>query len=159
MKKFTYFISVFLFIVLLAACSNGTKEVTKENKPKSDSSTTDQESKKESLQLLENEKVGKYLSDSKGMTLYYFTKDQSGKSNCSGECLVNWPAFSEKDFEVPDGLNKSDFGTIKREDDGTEQVTYKGFPLYYFNKDKAKGDVTGQAVGNVWFIINADTSF
>lgn len=159
MKKYAYFFSVFFLIFLLAACSNGTKEVTKEDKPKSDSSTTAEESKKESLQLLENEKAGKYLADSKGMTLYYFTKDQPGKSNCSGECLVNWPAFSAQDFDVPQGFNKSDFGTIKREDDGTEQVTYKGYPLYYWIKDQAKGEVTGQGVGNVWYIVNAETKF
>ncbi|MEH7308132.1 hypothetical protein V7137_24030, partial [Neobacillus drentensis] len=100
MKKYVYFFSVFLFIILLAACNNGIKEVTKENKPKSESSATDQVSKNDRLQLLENEKVGKYLADSKGMALYYFTKDQSGKSNCSGECLDNWPAFSAQDFEV-----------------------------------------------------------
>ncbi|MBT2736430.1 hypothetical protein [Bacillus sp. ISL-7] len=159
MKKYAYLISVFLFIFLLAACSNGTKEVTKENKSKSESSTTDKESKNDRLQLLENDKIGKYLADSKGMALYYFAKDQPGVTNCSGECLMNWPAFPAQYFEVPDGFNKSDFGTIKRADDGTEQVTYKGYPLYYFIKDKSKGDVTGQAVGDVWFIINAETSF
>ncbi|MEH7308131.1 hypothetical protein V7137_24025, partial [Neobacillus drentensis] len=52
------------------------------------------------LQLLADKNIGKYLADSKGMALYYFTKDQPGKSNCSGKCLVNWPAFSAQDFEV-----------------------------------------------------------
>jgi predicted lipoprotein with Yx(FWY)xxD motif len=159
MKKYVYFFSVFFLLFLLAACSNGTKDVTKEDKPKSDSSTTDNESNKVSLQLLENATAGKYLADSKGMALYYFTKDQKGISNCSGDCLVNWPAFPAQDFEVPEGFNKSDFGTIKREDNGTEQVTYKGYPLYYWIKDKAKGDVTGQGVGDVWFIVNNETTF
>ncbi|MEH7086615.1 hypothetical protein V7139_28385 [Neobacillus drentensis] len=159
MKKYAYFFSVFFLIFLLAACSNGTKEATKEDNPKSDTSTIDKRSTNASLQLLEEEKVGKYLADSKGMTLYYFTKDQIGKSVCSGDCLVNWPAFTASHFDVPEGFNKSDFGIIKREDNGVEQVTYKGYPLYYWIKDKAKGDVTGQGVGDVWFIVNAETTF
>jgi predicted lipoprotein with Yx(FWY)xxD motif len=37
--------------------------------------------------------VGKVLVDSKGMTPYYFQKDQkgSGKSKCMGECANDWP--------------------------------------------------------------------
>ncbi|MDN3017947.1 hypothetical protein PH210_17260 [Paenibacillus sp. BSR1-1] len=123
------------------------------------SQTTFEEANANQLQLLEDAKIGKYLADAKGMTLYYFTKDQPGKSNCSGQCLENWPAFSAKEFKVPAGFSPSDFGTIKREDNGAEQVTYKGYPLYYWIKDKAKGDVTGQGVGNVWYIVNAGTTF
>ena len=141
MKRRVFFIIVFSVLLLLAACSNGT--------------TTE----KSSLQLLDNANVGKYLADSNGRPLYYFTKDQPGISNCSGQCLVNWPAFAAKDFVVPKGFNKSDFSTIKREDNGLEQVTYKGYPLYYFIQDKAKGDVTGQGVGNVWYIINPQITF
>jgi len=155
MKKRTLFITVFSVFLLLVACSNGSKESSQTYGSKT-VTTVDQGS---SLQLLDNANIGKYLADSKGMALYYFTKDQPGKSNCSGQCLVNWPAFSSKDFQVPKGFNKSDFGTIKREDNGVEQVTYKGYPLYYYISDKAKGDVTGQAVGNVWYIVNTKTSF
>ena len=37
-------------------------------------------------------------------------------------------------------------------DDGREQVTYNGLPLYYFANDKAPGDTKGQGVGGVWFV-------
>ncbi|MGG3466054.1 hypothetical protein ABES02_00495 [Neobacillus pocheonensis] len=161
MKKWAFLITVFSVFIVLAACNSQKEEGTKKNEPKSETVSGDTGSKTENngLQLLDNVNVGKYLADSKGMALYWFTKDQTGKSNCSGQCLENWPAFSAKDFVVPEGFNKSDFGTIKREDNGVEQVTYKGFPLYYWVKDKAKGDVTGQGVGNVWFIVNSQTTF
>lgn len=160
MKKWTFFLTGFTLIFLLAACGNEAQESTKENEQKNVSANTEQVIKNESasLQLLENEKIGKYLADSNGMTLYYFTKDQSGKSNCSGECLANWPAFSAEGFEVPEEFNKNDFSTIKREDNGVEQVTYKGYPLYYFINDKARGDVNGQGLKDVWYIINTETS-
>ena len=37
--------------------------------------------------------AGNIVVDGKGMSVYYFTKDvkDSGKSNCTGDCLVAWP--------------------------------------------------------------------
>lgn len=110
-----------------------------------------------SLKLLKNEKVGAYLADSQGRALYYFKKDEAGKSNCSGDCLVTWPAFTQKGFAVPEGFDRKDFGTITRQDNGEKQVTYQGFPLYYFAKDQQAGDVNGQGVKDVWFVINSET--
>jgi predicted lipoprotein with Yx(FWY)xxD motif len=46
-------------------------------------------------------------------------------------------------------------GTIQRKD-GSMQVTYQGLPLYYFASDQKPGDVMGQGVGNVWYVIGAD---
>jgi len=97
--------------------------------------------------------VGNYLTDGEGKTLYYFTKDSSGMSACTGNCLKNWPAFTTDSFIVPSALNASDFGTITR-DDGTMQATYKGFPLYYFIRDTRRGQITGQAVGKVWYVVD-----
>ena len=40
-------------------------------------------------------------------------------------------------------------------DDGSEQATYNGWPLYYFAQDSAPGDVNGQGVGDVWYVVDA----
>ena len=102
-----------------------------------------------------NKAVGNYLVDGSGNALYWFTKDKANMSACSGGCLKAWPAFTADSIVVPSALNASDFGTITR-DDGTMQVTYKSYPLYYWAKDKARGDITGQNVGKVWFVIDPD---
>jgi predicted lipoprotein with Yx(FWY)xxD motif len=102
-----------------------------------------------------NKAVGNYLVDGSGNALYWFTKDKTDTSACSGNCIKAWPAFTADSIVVPSALNASDFSTITR-DDGTKQVTYKGYPLYYWAKDKARGDVTGQNVGKVWFVIDPD---
>ena len=82
-----------------------------------------------------------------GMTVYIFTKDvkDSGKSVCTGDCLVTWPALTVAAGETPTGGTgvTGKLGTITREDDGTLQVTYNGLPLYYFKNDKAPGDANG----------------
>ncbi|MGX2961176.1 hypothetical protein JNUCC23_18115 [Peribacillus sp. JNUCC 23] len=153
MKKWMFMLTLVASVLFLAACGNDTKDSTKEDQAVA--TTADETTP--SLKVLENEKVGKYLADSKKMALYYFKKDEAGKSNCSGECLENWPPFLGQDFNVPEGFDKKDFGTIKREDTGAEQVTFKGFPLYYFVNDQQVGDVNGEGVKDVWYIVNKET--
>lgn len=99
--------------------------------------------------------LGTYLVDAKGMTLYYFTKDNLGKSNATSAIIQNWPVFNTGNFIVPSLLNVADFSTITR-DDGLKQTTYKGWPLYYYVKDRASGDTLGQGINGVWFIVNPD---
>src|SRR5262249_19582900 len=99
-------------------------------------------------------KGGNLLVGSNGMTLYTFSKDTADTSNCYDQCATNWPPLTVKseDDLVP-GLNLlGKFATTKRKDN-TLQVTYNGQPLYYFAKDKAVGDTTGDKVGNVWFVV------
>jgi predicted lipoprotein with Yx(FWY)xxD motif len=93
-----------------------------------------------------------YLTDAKGMTLYYYTKDADGQSACYGGCATAWPIFYAADISVSAPLQPADFGTITRTD-GTKQTTYKGWPLYYWQKDTKPGDATGEGVGKVWYIL------
>jgi predicted lipoprotein with Yx(FWY)xxD motif len=101
--------------------------------------------------------AGDYLVDGKGMTMYYFTKDTAGKSSATAPIIANWPIFYATSVVVPSNLNASDFGTITGFG-GQMQTTYKGWPLYYYIKDKAKGDTVGQGVGGVWFVVNPATT-
>jgi predicted lipoprotein with Yx(FWY)xxD motif len=100
-------------------------------------------------------KLGTFLVDGKGMTLYLFTKDTPGKSNCTGDCLVKWPplvAADVKQVKVGPGVDASKLGLADLPD-GKKIVTYNGMPLYYWVKDMKPGDTTGQNVGNVWFVV------
>lgn len=100
----------------------------------------------------ETPELGTFLTDAEGMTLYMFTKDEPGKSNCSGDCLANWPPFVASDpLTLPEGV-PGELTQITR-DDGTQQVAYNGMPLYYFAADAAAGDTNGQGVGDVWFVV------
>jgi predicted lipoprotein with Yx(FWY)xxD motif len=112
----------------------------------------------EALQVKDTS-LGKVVTDSKGMTLYMFDKDKQGAatSSCTGECLVAWPPLFAGD-EDPEGEDISaDFATINSPD-GKKQVTLDGWPLYYYVKDKAPGDVLGQGVGDVWWVMAPDGS-
>ena len=105
------------------------------------------------VQTMTKDGVGAYLADAKGMTLYWFKKDTPGKSACAGPCVEKWPVYHREKVMAGTGLSEGDFGTITRED-GKKQSTFRGYPLYYWAGDKAKGDTNGQGVNNVWYVVD-----
>jgi len=107
-------------------------------------------------QIKQKEVIGNYLADGKGMTLYYFKKDQKDKNSCTGPCLEKWPVYHGGQIQAPRGSDGKDFGEFTRAD-GKKQSTFKGWPLYYFAGDKAPGDTKGQGVKDVWYVINPTT--
>lgn len=89
---------------------------------------------------------GKILTDAKGMTLYTFDRDTATKSNCNGQCAVNWPPLMASTAGAA-----GDWSVVTR-DDGAKQWAYKGKPLYTWVKDARPGDTTGDGVNNVWHV-------
>lgn len=88
------------------------------------------------------------LVGDKGMTLYTFDKDTGGKSMCNGDCASKWPPFM-----APAGAKAEGEWSIVTRDDGSKQWAYEGKPVYYWTKDKAAGDKTGDGVAGVWHAI------
>jgi predicted lipoprotein with Yx(FWY)xxD motif len=106
------------------------------------------------VMLGKDDKLGSFLVDDKGMSLYLYTKDTPNISNCYDKCATAWPPLLTAGNPVAsDGVDASKFGTTTRKD-GSMQVTYNGWPLYYYVKDTKPGDVVGQDVGNVWYVIS-----
>ena len=96
--------------------------------------------------------VGPILVDPSGLTLYMFTKDVDGESTCAGECLANWPAaVVEGEPDVGD-LDASLFSTVASTD-GATMLKVGDWPLYTFAGDAAPGDMNGQGVGGVWWVV------
>ena len=107
-----------------------------------------------SVSIGQNATLGSFLVDSKGMTLYVYTKDTPNTSTCYGTCASYWPALLTAGAPLAGtGVTASLLGTTARTD-GTSQVTYNGWPLYYYVSDKAAGDTTGQGTKNVWYVID-----
>jgi LPXTG-motif cell wall-anchored protein len=101
--------------------------------------------------------LGQILVGPNGMSLYMFDKDEPNKSNCYEGCAVKWPPLLVNAGEQPtagEGVTAK-LGVTERTD-GTYQVTANGWPLYYWYKDVNPGDVLGQAVGDVWWVLAAD---
>ncbi|MGE5138737.1 MAG: hypothetical protein ACM3JD_04685, partial [Rudaea sp.] len=110
------------------------------------------------LTVAQNAKLGRFVADENGRSLYIYTQDTKNTSNCYGKCEVAWPPLlTTGQPTLGDGIDQTLLGTTKRKD-GSTQVTYNGMPLYYWFKDAVPGDVTGQRVGGVWFVIGPDGS-
>ncbi len=104
-------------------------------------------------------RLGEFLVDGSGRTLYLFVQDKSADSTCYGDCAKYWPPLLTSGTpHAATGVNPALLGTTKR-NDGTLEVTYGGHPLYYVVTDHNPGDVTGQAVNNFgapWYAVGPD---
>lgn len=118
-----------------------------------DSSTTSPAAGTASTLTVATSAKGNVLAGANGMTLYVFTKDtaDSGKSTCSGGCAATWPPLTATTTPAAPSGATGTLALIMR-DDGTQQVTYKGQPLYYYAGDKAAGDTNGEGLNGVWFV-------
>lgn len=104
--------------------------------------------------------LGTILVDGRGRTLYLFAPDHhSGRSFCYHLCANQWPpVLLPKGVDRPiaaGGASSFLLGTTRRRN-GTIQVTYAGWPLYWFVYDEAPGDATGEgldSLGGYWWVL------
>lgn len=102
-------------------------------------------------------KLGRYVVDGKGFTLYLFEKDRNGKSACYSSCAKVWsPLLTSGKPTAGAGVVASKIGTTKRRD-GKLQATYGGHPLYHYDDDHKPGQTEGEgsrAFGAEWYIVS-----
>ena len=138
--------------VLLAAACGGSSPSTSAASPSPSPAATG-----EKIAVATNAKFGSFLVDEKGMTVYLFVADTTKESTCYTSCAAIWPpVLTDGAPQAGTGAQASLLGTTTRTD-GKVEVTYAGHPLYYFIKDKAPGDVTGQAIngfGALWWVVS-----
>jgi predicted lipoprotein with Yx(FWY)xxD motif len=101
-------------------------------------------------------RFGSILFAGNGRVVYGFTRDKrNGPSQCYGDCAAAWPVYYARGtLTAGAGVKKSLLGTVKRRD-GRRQVTYNGWPLYYYAHEKA-GEVKCQNVethGGTWLVV------
>ena len=161
-KHLSIGLSTFALAALLSGCGGGATTTT--STPAAPATSTPAESSAPAtsapasmsaagLKVAES-KAGQIVVADNGLSVYYFTKDtkDSGTSACTGDCLVAWPPVTTtSDTPAVEGVTGT-VGTIPTAD-GQKQVTINGMPIYYYEKDKAAGDITGQGVGGVWYLV------
>ena len=100
------------------------------------------------------------LVGDKNLTLYYFTPDKGGTVTCTGACAQNWPPLTLPSGVTAPTAEKSVTGKLATVANpaGGMQVTYNGWPLYYYYKDADESDTYGQGVGGKWFVATPDVA-
>jgi predicted lipoprotein with Yx(FWY)xxD motif len=91
------------------------------------------------------------LTNSAGLTLYWFAPDTSTTSKCTGSCATYWPPVKGP-ATAGSGVTGT-LGVITRPD-GTMQATYDGHPLYTYIADTAPGQNKGNGKnlsGGLWY--------
>ena len=91
------------------------------------------------------------LTNSNGLTLYWFAPDTPATSKCTGSCTAYWPPVSGNPRAGPGVTGK--LGTVKRPGGGL-QATYDGHPLYTYVGDNGPGQSQGNNLdlnGGLWY--------
>ena len=102
--------------------------------------------------------LGQIIVDGAGKTLYMFQPDEAGTPTCYDDCATAWPPLLADDaasVTAGTGLDAAKITVVDRTDGG-KQVKYGNWPLYYFANDAAAGDVNGQGLNDVWYVVGAD---
>lgn len=162
MKLSRLLFSSFAFglVLLLAACggspstSGGNGYGTTSATPTSAASTTGAAIHTASATV--NGKTVTILTNSKGMTLYYFTPDTATTAACTGGCAGSWPPFLSSSSSAPTSATSLPGTLTVLTDANGNQVEYNHHLLYTYAGDTAPGQTNGEGVGNKWFVATTD---
>ncbi|WP_435152092.1 COG4315 family predicted lipoprotein [Haladaptatus sp. DFWS20] len=155
---------------VLAGCLGGgdggsdtTTDTTMTETTMSDTSTTITETTTTdgkggmTVQVRQHSDLGDILVGPEGKTLYMFDSDTKGEqaSTCSDGCAKAWPPLTVSKSPTKSDAVTASITTFERES-GEMQVAANGWPLYYFASDENPGDVNGQGVNDVWWVLEPD---
>lgn len=115
------------------------------------------------VKVVKSKSFGTILVGANGKTLYRYTLDTKGVNRCTSNatCAKYWPQLLVKSTAKPtagSGASAALLGTIKAAH-GMRQVTYAGFPLYFFSGDSAGGQTKGQGFEKEWYVVNTKGAF
>lgn len=117
------------------------------------------------LKAAQSDQHGAYVTDAEGRTLYLFEADTQALDNalpesaCRDACAEAWPPLlAESAPQAGEGVDAGMIATFDR-GDGQMQVTYNGWPLYYYVQDQAPGETKGHDIedfGAEWYLVTPE---
>jgi predicted lipoprotein with Yx(FWY)xxD motif len=148
-----FFLPTVATAVLISACGSSSSSQTQA------AAATGSSSSAALVKTAKNAKLGAtILTTTQGMTLYRLSAEKAGKFICTNAtCTGVWHPLAAQSGSAPTGV--SGLTTVMRPD-GTEQVAFKGQPLYTFAKDTGPGQANGQGFKDVgvWNAVMAGSS-
>ena len=144
----------------VAACGSSSKSSSSSAAASSPTTSATSSSSTALVKSASSSKLGStVLTNASGMTLYALSAESAGKFICTtAACEGVWHPLIASGPGTPSGTVGS-LATVKRPD-GSEQVTYKGMPLYTFAQDRTAGEANGQGIKDVgtWHAVTTTAS-
>ena len=100
--------------------------------------------------------IGAVLVNGKGLTVYVFLPEKSGKVKCVGGCASLWPPLLAPSGGKPattSPVHAALVGTVASPSGGSI-ITYAGWPLHTYTADTTHGSYKGQGYGGQWYMIS-----
>src|SRR6266704_249369 len=150
-----------LSVMFLVACGSSTTSGCgpdgggSKNKPATPPPTTGGNSSSAVIQTATDTVKGQskmVLTNTKGMTLYYFTPDSATQSACSGSCAQTWPPLLFAGSGGPTSSTSLSGKLSAQMDANGTQVEYNGHLLYSYSGDTAPGQTNGEGLFGKWFV-------
>jgi predicted lipoprotein with Yx(FWY)xxD motif len=98
------------------------------------------------------------LTDTQGLTLYYFTADSATQPSCSSSCAQMWHPLLFAGSGIPSSSTPLAGKLSIQMDANGSQVEYNGHPLYTFSGDTAPGQTNGEGLFGMWFVATPNLS-
>lgn len=102
------------------------------------------------IRVAHDAKLGDYLVDGKGRTLYLFEADHGLKTACTGSCATAWPAATAARVATGKGIDPKKLTTVSGA--APNQLAFAGHLLYRFSGDTAPGDTNGVGIPQ-WYAV------
>ena len=107
--------------------------------------------------MLGDSQFGPVLFDAAGQAIYLFEPEAAGTPQCYDDCAAAWPpVLTTARPAAGSGLAAELLGEAMRAD-GSRQVTYGGWPLYYYAHEGRNVVECHNIVsyGGLWFALTA----
>lgn len=122
------------------------------------SPTPDPDEQRGTVLAIDDSEFGRMLFDRRGQAIYLFEPESAGTPACYGECEKAWPpVLTTARPQASKGADPDLLGTVRRRD-GSRQVTYGGWPLYFYAHE-GPGEVLCHDVflnGGLWLAVGPD---
>ena len=151
MRRLLAAASLAVAMLAVAACASSSSSTSSGPAPNTAAAAGASSSSSGSALMVRTIGSAQVLTNSAGLTLYWFAPDTSTTSKCTGSCATYWPPVKGP-ATAGSGVTGT-LGVITRPD-GTMQATYNGHPLYTYAGDSAPGQANGNGKnlsGGLWY--------
>ena len=111
----------------------------------------------DTVMIVQRSDLGYVLAMANGLVVYTYGKDtKGGPPTCTNACAALWPAVTGIPMTNSGEKLPGTLGVVTAAN-GAKQITYNGYPLYFFKSEKPLA-TTGNGVDGLWHVIKLSAS-